>query len=99
MYVYVAKNLANGLLITDTDFVLYHGTQMSPNWALIVYIYTGFFLIFGIEEQILPTINFFLYSYLFFFFVYILEMTNLKRNQIYLISLFVVVIITRFQKQ
>lgn len=88
MYVYVAKNLVNGLPVADTDFALYYGTQMSPNWALIVYIYTGIFLIFGIEEQILPMINLFIYSYIFFFFIHILKMTNLTKNQIYTISFF-----------
>lgn len=88
MYVYVAKNLVNGLSVADTDFALYYGAHMSPNWALIVYIYTGMFLIFGIEEQILPMINLFIYSYIFFFFIYILKMTNLTKNQIYTISFF-----------
>lgn len=86
MYVYVAKNLVNGLHVSDTDFALYYGTHMSPNWALIVYIYTGVFLIFGIEEQILPMVNLFIYSYIFFFFIYILKMTNLTKNQLYVIS-------------
>lgn len=86
MYVYVAKNLVNGLSVADTDFALYYGTHMSPNWALIVYLYSGMFLIFGIEEEILPMVNLFIYSYMFFFFIYILKMTNLTKNQTYGIS-------------
>lgn len=92
MYVYVAKNLVNGLSVADTDFALYYGTHMSPNWALIVYLYTGMFLIFGIEEQILPMINLFIYSYMFFFFIYILKMTNINKYGIYIISIFLLLL-------
>lgn len=92
MYVYVAKNLVNGLSVADTDFALYYGIYMSPNWALVVYIYTGTFLIFGIEEEILPMVNFFIYSYLFFFFVYILKMTNINKYSIYIISIFLLLL-------
>lgn len=92
MYVYVAKNLAQGLTVAETDFSLYYGTAMSPNWALIVYIYSGIFFIFGPEEQVLPMINLFLYSYLYFFFLYILKLTNLKKYQIYKVILFMMLL-------
>jgi hypothetical protein len=92
MYVYVAKNLAQGLSVAETDFSLYYGTAMSPNWALIVYIYSGIFFIFGAEEQVLPMINLFLYSYLYFFFLYILKLTNLRKHQIYRIVLFMMLL-------
>jgi hypothetical protein len=73
MYVYVAKNIANGIALADTDFVLYYGTAMSPGWIAIVHLYAYVFLTFGVEEQILPLINLYLYSYLYFFFMYVLS--------------------------
>lgn len=92
MYVYVAKNLYNGLSVVDTDFALYYGPHMSPNWALLVYLYSGMFHIFGLEEGILPMLNLFIYSYLFFFFVYILKKTKLNYYSIYIISMFILLL-------
>lgn len=83
MYVYVAKNIAKGIELAKTDFVLYHGQHMSPNWMIIVYLYAGIFFIFGLESQILPILNLFLYSYLYFFFLFVLGFSSLKGNTKY----------------
>lgn len=83
MYVYVAETIVRGIALVNTDFILYHGQHMSPNWMIIAYLYAGMFFIFGLESQILPILNLFLYSYLYFFFLFILGFSSLKYNTKY----------------
>ncbi|MGN5151060.1 hypothetical protein ACTG23_14660 [Aeromonas enteropelogenes] len=81
MYVFVAQKISAGIALENTEFGYYFGSEISPQWAVIVYLYAFVFKIFGNQPLYLPVINLILYSYLFFFYFYVMRLANVNNNQ------------------
>lgn len=81
MYVFVAQKIAAGIALENTEFGSYFGSEISPQWAVIVYLYAFVFKIFGNQPLYLPVINIILYSYLFFFYFYVMRLANVNDKQ------------------